>query len=431
MMHVECSKRKAFTKGFSPWVIHPFLSVLFLIAAGFAGPAAADYEKPPVLQAGSLFKPEILKGPYHTVDQKVVNDGLFNHYTVKSQFGEFKAITTPGLRMLVHELGAIGEMVKVETDDTVAESLKESAESSVEGLKSLFKDPKGTLEGAGTGLNNLFNTAKGTVGKREPTDAEDSRVEQLIGLTKSKGEIASKYGVNIYSRNQRLQEELNRLARADYLGGLGLGVAKSVVPGPGGLLLTTSDAARLLNDTINTTPASELWLQNKNKLLKMGFDPDTVELFLNHPDFSPDRQTVLVAALEKMDGAENRELFLKVALQATEKEMAWAITRITAMAAGYHQNVSALKRFIPFARIACAVTKDNSVIVLLPTDHIVWSQKIATTAGTLSDGNKNVPQGGKLEIWSLGTYSKRARTELEGMGWAVHGEVSQKLKPKK
>mgnify|MGYP001824874254 CR=1 FL=1 len=37
------------------------------------------------------------------------------------------------------------------------------------------------------------NTAKGTIGKRELTDAEDSRVEQLVGISKSKGKIATKY----------------------------------------------------------------------------------------------------------------------------------------------------------------------------------------------------------------------------------------------
>ena len=44
-----------------------------------------------------------------------------------------------------------------------------------------------------------------------------------------------------------------------------LGLAKIPV---GGVLLTTSGTARLINQAINTTPASELWLQNMNKLLE-------------------------------------------------------------------------------------------------------------------------------------------------------------------
>ena len=134
-------------------------------------------------------------------------------------------------------------------------------------------------------------------------------------LIKSKGIIATRYGVNVYSRNKVLQEELDRLGQADFLGGLGVGVATSFVPGVGGLAFTASCTARLLNEAINTTPASELWLQNKNKLLAMDMNGDTVELFLNNPSFSPAQTTVLVTALESMKGVANRGLFIKVALQ--------------------------------------------------------------------------------------------------------------------
>jgi hypothetical protein len=98
----------------------------------------------------------------------------------------------------------------------------------VSGLKHLVSDPEGTLEGAATGVQSLFHRAAGTVGNRSLSGAEDSRAEQLIGLTKSKGQIATRYGVSLYSRDAMLQQELDRLARADYIGGLGAGAANSL-----------------------------------------------------------------------------------------------------------------------------------------------------------------------------------------------------------
>lgn len=168
--------------------------------------------------------------------------------------------------------------------------------------------------------------------------------------------------MSVYSRNARLQEELNRLARADFLGGLGISTVQGAIPGANGLLLTTSAAARLLNEVVNTTPAAQLWLQNKNKLLAMGFNADTVELFLNNPTFSPAHQTTLVTALTELEGVANRELFMKVALQASDVGMANLISRIAVMSVGYHKNISSLKRFIPLARITYATGKDGSVI---------------------------------------------------------------------
>ena len=77
-------------------------------------------------------------------------------------------------------------MKRVETDDTVIEGLKQSGQHTIAGVKKLFNDPKGTLEGAASGVGSLFNRAKETVGKRETSDAEDSKFEQLIGISKAK-----------------------------------------------------------------------------------------------------------------------------------------------------------------------------------------------------------------------------------------------------
>jgi len=285
-------------------------------------------------------------------------------------------------------------------------------------LKNLFTDPQGTLEGAATGVGSLFNRAKETIGKRKPTGAEDSRFEQLIGVSKSKGEIATRFGVNLYSRNEVLQRELDRLGQADYLGGLGVGVATSIVPGIGGLIVSTSGTARILNEAINTTPSSELWLQNKNKLLAMGADADTSELFLNNPSFSPAFQTVLVSALESMKGVDNRELFLKVALQAGDTEMAKTITEITVMSAGYHKEIAPLKTFSPMARLTKGVREDGTIVVMLPTDFLIWDQRVAETAAGVSSRAK-----AGLELWVLGIVSDLATAELQKLGWRIYSNT--------
>ena len=222
-----------------------FVCSLLLIQTG---QALAEYEKPPTLQAKSILEPELIKGKNFTVKDQVRNDGLFNHYTIESRFGTFQADSTTDLKILVAEIDAIAAMKQVENEDTAVAGLKESGRKTATGLKNLFNDPQATLEGAASGVGSLFNRAKETVGKREAGDAEDSRFEQLVGVSKSKGIIASKYGVNVYSRNKVLKEELDRLGRADYLGGFGVGIASSFVPGVGGLVLTTSGTARLLNE---------------------------------------------------------------------------------------------------------------------------------------------------------------------------------------
>ena len=385
----------------------------------------AEFEKPGSLKAQSFLQPEILKGEHYTISEQVYNDGLLNHYDVNASFGNFKVISTSSLHILVREIGAISAMKKIKTDDTAIESLKQSGKNTVTGVTNLVKDPKGTLESAAAGVGSLFNRAKGTVGKREATGAEDNKVAQLVGFSKSKGQVATKFGVNMYSRNKVLQEELERLAWADYLGGLGVGVATSVVPGVGGVLLTTSGTARLLNEAINTTPASELWLQNKNKLLGMGMNEDTIELFLNNSEFSPALQTVIVAALESMKGIHNLELYLKIALQASDPVMAKIVTESAVMTAGYHKHIAPLKHLAPIARLARAEKKDGTIVIILPGDHIIWSEMVADVTGSLAKKSKGIG----LEVWVSGDFSMMAHSELEEMGWKVHTKVRGQLIP--
>lgn len=401
----------------------------FLILV-FCHPVLANFEKPSTLKASTILKKELLTSAYHTVEEEVKNDGFVNHYRVRSNHQIFNVTTTSSLIILVHELKAIAEMQKVETDDTAYDSLKQSGKNTVEGVKNLFTEPEETLNNAATGIQGLFNRAKGTVGKRKITGSEDSRVEQLIGLTKSKGEIATKYGVNLYSRNPVLQQELDRLARADYLGGLGVGVATSFVGGIGGIVLTTSGTARLLNEAINTTPASELWLQNKQILLAITNDEDTVELFLNNPVFSPALQTILANAMKSMEGIENRELFIKVALQASSEETAKVITETAIMTAGYHKNITPLAKLSPLARLTQATKKDGSVVILLPSDHIIWSKRVAEAIVDIKNEQGN-NDSKSYEIWTSGDFSLQATAMLKQQGWELHPKAKEKLLGKK
>lgn len=401
------------------------LCCIFVIY-GVGETGANDLENPGTLKASSILEPELVKGKHHEVEDVVKNDGLLNHYTVNSSFGKFRVTSTSSLRNLVREIEAIAAMRKVETDDTAIKSLKKSGENTITGLKNLFSEPEETFENAAEGVRGLFNRAKGTIGKREITGAEDSRVEQIIGMSKSKGQIATKFGVNMYSRNEVLQTELDRLAMGDYLGGLGMGVATSFVPGVGGLILTTSGTARLLNEAINSTPASELWLQNNDKLLSMGMNGDTVKLFLNNPHFSPALQTILVTALESLKGAENRELFVKVALQASDTDMAKIITETAVLTAGYHKNVNKINKIEPMARLTKVVSQKGALVVVLPTDYVSWNRKVADITKDLIEKarQKNIDD---YEIWTTGRFSPKAEKELQAIGWKLHASSQQQL----
>jgi hypothetical protein len=414
-------------------ISRPFMLMMLTVSTGMSlltTTVRAEYEEPPTLSATELLGPELVKGPNHTVVEQVRNDGLFNHYTVDSPFAAFEVSSTSALKFLINEINAIAEMKKVKTDDTAVASLKQSAENTATGIKNLFTNTEETLKGAASGVQSLFHRAKETIGSRDPTSAEDNRAKQIIGYSKAKGDIATTYNVNVYSRNQVLQEELDRLAWADYLGGLGVGLATAAVPGVGGVVLSASGTARLLNEAINTTPASELWVQNRDKLVALGLASDTVQLFLNNEVFSPALATVMTSALEAMKGVDNLELFLKVCLQASTPDMASVITDLTVLTAGYHMHVKPLAGIVPMARITRAIDADGKAVVVVPADYVVWSGKLHDALNQVSEETKG-DQNTAKELWVLGNLSARALDESEKAGWTVHTGAGAQLLPQK
>jgi hypothetical protein len=198
-----------------------------------------------------------------------------------------------------------------------------------------------------------------------------------------------------------------------------------VVPGVGGFILTTSGTARILNEAINNTPPSKLWVQNKDKLTSMGFDSDTVELFLNNPVFTPAHETVLVNALESMEGAVNRGIFIKIGLQASNPDMALYITETAVLYAGYHKNVASIKGFGRMGRLVKGFKEDGATVVILPTDHLIWSERVAGVVEELSAADP--AKGAGFEIWTMGTLSHRAKSELQSKRWKVQENASSKL----
>jgi hypothetical protein len=209
------------------------------------------------LKAGGILPPDLLSGPKHKVEARVQNEGFLNHYVLASSYGNYNVVSTYELKKRVREIKAITQIKKIDPAGTVGESIVDSGHKTATGISNLFLHPVDTMEGTTKGIGSVYNRARKAVSS-SPSRTEDSRMEQLIGFSKCKRDIANEMGVEVYSANKALQSELDRLAWADYQGGIGVSAGLLFVPGGAGLLLSVSGTARLLNETINLSPPTEL-----------------------------------------------------------------------------------------------------------------------------------------------------------------------------
>ena len=75
-----------------------------------------------------------------------------------------------------------------------------------------------------------------------------------------------------------------------------------------------------------------------------------------------------------------------------------------------------------------AATKDGSAVVVLPTDHLIWSERVA---GVLTDLDQELGSDASVtrELWLLGDLSATVQREIESANWKVYTRVRPKLIP--
>lgn len=382
--------------------------------------AQAGYEPIPVLSASKILPPALLSGPNHRVQERVNSDGIVNIYRIDSRFGTFSAVSTAMLRTRVQEINAMAVMDQLKGTKEFGDAVKESATSTLSAAKNMVFQPVKTLGEAVTGVGLVFRRAGDSMFGAKRSDTEDSRFKSLIGFSNYKREYAYDLGVDVYSRNEVLQDRLNDIAWTGFAGGLTVSAAMAAVPGGAGIAMTAISTTRLTTAIFRNTPPSDLRRANTEKLNGMGIDPHTIETFINDSVFSPREQTLLVAALDEMTGVVDRERFVQMAALTHNPDVALFRQRQAEMYAGYHRGVSPIERFVGVGPVAGVRTVNGALVFNIPVDYVSWTQEVAkvvTTASGLADQLSGIRE---KQLWVTGTLSPRARAEIQRLNWKVY-----------
>jgi len=381
--------------------------------------AQSGYESVPVLSASKILPPELLAGPNHHVQERVVNDGFLNTYTIDSKFGQFKAVSTALLRERIQEINAMAQMDKLKGTKEYGTAVKESALSAMVAAKDMVFQPVTTLKTAASGVAVAFRRAGDSVFGAKRSDAEDSKFKNLIGFSNYKREYAYDLGVDVYSRNEVLQDRLNEISWVGWAGGLTVSAAMAAVPGGAGIAMTAIGTTRLTREIVKNQPPADLRRTNTEKLKSMGIDPSTVEMFINESIFSPREQTILVSALDEMKGVGDRERFVQLAALTNNVDMARFRQRQSEMYAGYHKAVSPLTQLVSVGQVPGARAKDGALVFNFPIDYLVWTDSLARLVANTDNLANQLPGVTRKEMWITGSLSPKARTEMKRMGWVT------------
>jgi hypothetical protein len=415
MIQFECYRRAA--------------SAVLFAAVLVAQPLAAAqtaYESPVVLSASKILPPELLSGPHHRVQEQVRNDGYLNVYTIDSKFGQFTAVSTAMLRKRVQEIDALAVMEQIKGTKEYGDSIKQAGLDTLTGMKNLITSPVQTVKGTVSGIGAAFRRAGDALSGPQRSDAEDSRVKDWIGFSKTKREYAYQLGVDVYSDNKVLQDRLDEISWAGYAGGLTWTAAMMAVPGGAGIAISVAGSNNLLNEIYRTTPPSDLRRMNQDKLAKMGVQGEIADLYVNNSIYTPRQQTILVSALDQMTGVANRGAFVNAAALSDTPTLVYFRQRQAEMYLGYHKNVTQIESFVPIGGLSAARIRDK-IVFNVPLDHLVWTEPLGRFLTAANQKVNEVSGGVQKELWVGGTMSARARQEIEKLGWKLEEQAEARL----
>ena len=251
--------------------------------------------------------------------------------------------------------------------------------------------------------------------------------QNLLAVSSFKREYAQKFDIDVYSSNEVLQKELNSVAWASAAGNLTLGAASMVT---GAAVLQAASGLRTLEqakDLVNALPPTELSRRNREALRQMRVPDPITDRFLENRLLSPRHQTIIVEALKALGAIPGRSAFIQYAARADSEDAALLFQEMAELLADYHRSVAPIQRIEIYQNVPVAYTSQGSAVILLPIDRLLWTER---TSGIATNLGRTLPKPQavrKIEVWTTGDASDRARAGLQQLGITLVEHAGQRL----
>lgn len=382
-------------------------ALAFCQAASAQTPAA--YETPVALNASDLLPAEQLRGPSHRVRDTVMTDGFLAHFGIDTDFGTFEAAGVPQVKLRIVEAEAIRKLVETSKGDLFAEGLKRSVTQPIDAVKNIVKAPVSSIKQAPKTVGHFFSKVGASVERgvnkikadneagETPSAAEvGESAKNAAGFDKAKLQTARQLGVDPYSDNKRLQEEMDKVTWAFFAGGLPLRIGAAVASA--GVALVATNMVGIPEDTYALTK-SELALRDNRSLAAMGLKEADINAFQIQPSLSTTRRHRIVKALEAMPAAAGRGKIILLANSCeTTGQADFLVAALEMLAQRQSAGAADYKQLHVFGRLPGATTAAGILDVPAPVDHVTWTEQVAAFAkrDDLGTAPKTLIHTGKL-----------------------------------
>lgn len=416
------------------------LAAPFILFAppGFAQPGV-PYETSPTLPGSDLVPAALLKGPLHTVAEPVSLDVFLGRYELDSPFGKFRVAGANMLAVRVHELAAIKALGDVNRTTAFQDALVRSAQVPGQFIANAFTDPNATVENVATGVGTVLGRVGrlATTGARAVGDAASDTMasggasapraspptdEPLppsftgdpFGFNKARREWAKELGIDPYTTNPVLRQQLDSAARATFAGNFAINATIGLVAAP---LQYAASFDTVVRDSVWNLPVVDLVAQNERKLQAMGIVGRPVRDFFRNRWFTPSLQTALVVALEHLPDVRGRESVIAAATAVQGEARARSLIGAVLLVAQHHRDVAPVKKVRASGVVVIGEKAAGEIVVAADLDYLWWNADAAAFAA------RSDVKAKKRALLLSGAASAVATQELERANWAVRARL--------
>ena len=402
-------------------------AILIIVFTASLSVYAQTFEVPSNRLASQILPPNLISSPYHRVREMVVSYGYMHHFTVDSQFGVFQATGDGALRKLVNEIYAIASLKEFKATDAFLTSVGAAAKAPINFGKNLITNPVDTVSGIPQGVFSIFgNVAEAITMEHDP--AEDSRIKQALFVSSWKRDFAAERGVDVYSSNKALQEELNSVGWAAAIGGLTVSAVTMGASATGVVVMKNLRLVDQIGNALKEEPPGRLRIINMERLQAVGVPDDLANRFLDHPNFTPRHDTVIAANLARLTNASGQAAFLETVLAATDEVGAKFYMNMAQALGGYNDTVSRIEEITIIVGLTMARAQNGRVLIPFPLDHGVWTKRGSEIVNHLvTTYRAQTGFTGGFDFWVTGTVSPMARQGLAAMGITVTENIDEQL----
>lgn len=372
----------------------------------------------------------------YQIDRDVLVDGYYYRFAVRTDRAQYEAVSVRELVKLAHEIEVLEHFRRNDKGGHVMQGVNRSLKGIGLGFKNIFVHPGQSVKRVGQGAGRFLRATgkffSSPFRRKKSTVASDGTDRARFGKGPAGGErrrLAHELGIDVYTRNPEAQALLNEVARRRLAGSLPL--SASVFALPGGAIFTLSLTPMGFDPTIE----ERIRDNDPNELLRLiglwyekqyGMDSDDPEglirQLLDNPNYSPREQAYLWRYLADLEGIEGVDLALEFLARQNTVERASIVNAQLESLALLHTRARRLKRFVPVRNTLGALTKDNTLCLIISIDTVRFWTDVRKSLQLSIVAAKKVGAR-RIEIWSTGDVDQKSADYARSQGVHVYQNI--------